>query len=218
MRPGTMRWAMQQTVAPVSEPVTLDEVKLSTRVDITDDDSLLNDLIATARMYVEAQTGVSMMEQTWVEYLDRFPRPGAIETWPWRAGRNTILLPRWPVQSVTSVTYTDNDGNTQTVDPSIYATDLVSRFPRLAPKGDTGGWPVTSPLIVPHQNSVQITFVAGYPSQDAVPQTLKLAVKMLVGLWYANREAAITSTRVASATVPFGVKELLGQMMPPMVG
>lgn len=218
LRPGTMRWAMQQTVPPVDEPVTLDEVKQSIRVDITDDDALIGDLITAARVYVENVIGVSMMTQTWIEYLDRFPRPNAYETWPWHALPATILIPRYPVQSVTSITYTDVNYATQTVDPSTYTADLVSRLARLAPKQLTSqGWPANSPLIVPQQDSVQVTFVAGYASQDDVPQTLKLAVKLLVGLWYQNREAAITSTRVASAMVPFGVKELLAQMMPPMV-
>lgn len=217
-RPGTMRWAMQQTVPPTSEPVTLDEVKLSARIDIDDDDALISDLITTARLYIENVTGISMMTQTWVEYLDRFPRPNAYETWPWHALPATILIPRYPVQSVTSITYIDQNYATQTVDPSTYTTDLVSRLPRLAPKQLTSqGWPTNSPLIVPMQDSVQVTFVSGYASQAAVPQTLKLAVKLLVGLWYQNREAALTSTRVASAAVPFGVKEILAQMMPPMV-
>lgn len=216
MRPGTMRWAMQQTVAPTLEPVTLAEVKASARVDITDDDDLINDLITTARVYIENLTGVSMMPQTWVMYLDRFPRDNAYETWPWHAYPRTILIPWYPVQSVSSITYLDSNGATQTIDPSTYTSDLVSRLARVSP-GPAQSWPVNSPLIIPQQNSVQVTFVAGYPDQTTVPQTLKLAVKLLVGLWYQNREAALTSTRVASAVVPFGVKELLAQYMPPMV-
>lgn len=218
MRPGTMRWAMQQTIAPTQEPVTLDEVKLSMRVDIDDDDALITDLIQTARLYIEGVTGVSMMTQTWVMYLDRFPRDNAYEMWPWMTLPSTILLPRSPVQSVGSIVWTDTNLTPHTVSSSVYLTDLVSRFPRISPvPNQSWGQITTSAPVIPQQNSVQVTFVAGYASQGVVPQTLKLAVKLLVGLWYQNREAALTSTRVASAVVPFGVKELLAQMMPPMV-
>jgi uncharacterized phiE125 gp8 family phage protein len=218
MRPGTMRWALLQTQAPTIEPVGLSDVKLHLRVDIDDDDALIQDLIITARTYVERQTGLSLLPQTWELYLDRFPRPNAYEMWPWMAPPSTILIPRFPVQSITSLIWKDVNGGTNTVDPSTYLVDLQSRFPRLVPTTLGKGWPAEAGPPLVQQNGVVLTFTAGYASPGLVDIRVRQAIKLLVGLWYQNREAAITSTRVASATVPYGVKELLLQMMPPMVG
>ena len=218
LRPGTMRWALLQTQAPSIEPISLSEAKQHVRVDIDDDDALIQDLIIAARTYVERQTGLSLLTQSWTMYLDRFPRSNAYEMWPWMAPPATILIPRYPVQSVASVNWTDANGNTNTVDPTSYLTDLVSRFPRLAPIALGKGWPTESGPPLGQQNSVTVTFTAGYASPGLVPVPIKLALKLLIGVWYQNREAAITSTRVQSSPVPYGVKELLSQLMPPMVG
>jgi uncharacterized phiE125 gp8 family phage protein len=219
LRPGTMRWALQQTQAPTQEPISLKEAKDHLRViDMQDDDELIQNLIVQAREYVEVMTGRSLLTQTWKLWLDRFPRRNAYETWPWYAPAATILIPRYPVQSVTSIVWHGTDGSTNTVDPATYLVDLVSRFPRLVPTSTSSGWPQESgpPLVA--QNAVEVTFVGGNTAPGLLSYRATGAMKMLLAHWYLNREAEITDTRVASVEVKLGVAELLKALAPPMVG
>lgn len=218
MRPGTMRWALFQTQAPAIEPVDLATVKNHIRVDYDDDDALIQNLITSARDFIERDAGLSLVTQTWQLYLDRFPRANAYETWPWSAPPATILLPRYPVQSVASVVWKDANGGTNTVDPSTYLVDLQSRFPRLVPKSTGQGWPAESGPPLVQQNGVVVTFTSGYASQGVLPPTLRAALLLLVGHWYQNRETVVTDTRVAAIELPYTFKVLMAQHRPAMVG
>jgi uncharacterized phiE125 gp8 family phage protein len=53
--------------------------------------------------------------------------------------------------------------------------------------------------------AVQITYLAGYGGAANVPKPAVHAIKMLVGHWYANREAIGS----AGQNVPLGVHALL---------
>ena len=50
---------------PGEEPVSLAEAKLFARVDGSDEDALVDALIAAARLHVEAITGRALVTQTW---------------------------------------------------------------------------------------------------------------------------------------------------------
>src|SRR5947209_5130144 len=119
-----MLWALQQTAAPGTEPVDLELAKAQVRQDSADDDVLLLHYITVARDEVERLTGLSLLTQTWKLYLDRFPRVGALETWPWPGTNGAILLPRFPVQSIASVQWLGADGSTNTVASTDYDVDL----------------------------------------------------------------------------------------------
>jgi uncharacterized phiE125 gp8 family phage protein len=213
-RPTSIRWALRQSVAPTVEPIDLAKAKAHLRVDITDDDPLIEDIIGTARDYCEGMTGVSMLTQTWQLYLDRFPLGDRPEYWPWSAQPGAILLPRYPVQAVTSIVYTDSTGAPTTVAPTDYALDTVSTIPRIVPASNKS-WPGSSfaPL-----NAVQVTFTAGYLNIAALPPKARQAMYLLIGLYYANREDIVIGTRLVAITVPKAVDALLGQLQPPMVG
>jgi uncharacterized phiE125 gp8 family phage protein len=212
-RPTSIRWALRQSVAPTIEPVDLARAKNWLRVDIDDDDALIADIIATARDYCEGMTGVGMLGQTWQMYLDRFPLGDRPEYWPWSAQPGAILLPRYPVQSVTSIVYTDSNGTPTTVAGTDYVLDNVSTIPRIVPAANKS-WPGTS--FAP-QNAVVVTFPVGY-TLATLPPKLQQAVKMLIGLYYANREDIVIGTRLVAITVPKAVDALLAQHQPAMVG
>lgn len=59
--------------SPASEPVSLNEAKLWLRVDNSDEDSLIAELIATARESAEIYTRRSFISQTLQLTLDAFP-------------------------------------------------------------------------------------------------------------------------------------------------
>lgn len=76
------------TVPPANEPLTLSEAKLHLRVDLNDDDALIDALIVAAREQAEFLTGQRLITQTWeVELV---------------AGEHMGLEGLLPIQSITS--------------------------------------------------------------------------------------------------------------------
>lgn len=177
--------------APATEPVSLTEAKLHLRVDSTADDSLITALITAAREYVEAFTGRALITQTWDYILDAWP------------SGDEIVIPLPPLQSVTSVTYRDSDGNTSTVSSSTYTVDTDSEPGRVVLlTGYT--WPSTTLYAV---GGVRVRFVAGYGDNASdVPQALRQAMLLLVGHWYENREDATTAN---VRPIPLGAQMLM---------
>jgi Phage gp6-like head-tail connector protein len=173
------RYGLTQTVPPVSEPLSLTDVKDFLRVTDTDQDRRLYGMIAGARARFEKQTGRQLVTATWLLSMDWFWDVGAtyvpggpfvtgyIRNDEWRAwqerggwgplGLGLIRLPRNPLLAITQVQYVDLLGVLQTADPSLYQVDITREVGRLAPAyGQV--WPSTRAQL----DAVQITFQAGY--------------------------------------------------------
>lgn len=191
---------LSQTTAPSEEPVTLDEARQWCRVDSDDrtQDQVIEGLIVAARTLVEEKTGQQLVTASWQYVLDRFPYrvPGRTWQWPgdvwdrqnasWLEGL-TVRLPRPPLQSVTSIQYIDTTGLTQTWPVANYIVDITTKPGRVMPVfGQI--WPIV--LVTP--NAAIFNYVSGYGNRAAVPATFKLAVKLLLGHWWLNREAVGT--------------------------
>ena len=163
---------------PTEEPVTLAEIKDHLRVSGTAEDSLLTLYAQMAREAVEEETWRALMPQTWTLYLAGWPADGIIE------------LPRPPLDSVTSIKYTDEDGVEATLAASNYRVDTAREPGRvvLAPNGE---WPSD---VLDSVNGVAVTFVAGYADASAVPPMAKAAILLQIGEIYANREAVIVGS------------------------
>jgi uncharacterized phiE125 gp8 family phage protein len=200
-QPGEIRSGLLRTVNPAFEPFLLADVKSHLRVDIGDDDSYIKLLIATARGYVESYIGKALYQQTWRYTMDYFPTG----VFP----RTIIRLPIPPLVSITSITYVDTNGVTQTVDPTQYRV-VIMDVGTVAPVF-TNPWPV--PLIV--DAAVNITFVSGYNTVDVVdgdpsktiPPAIKHAMLLVVGNLYENREGVVIDQRIDK--LPFGIEALL---------
>lgn len=167
-------------------PVTLAEAKAHLRVDGTTEDVLITSMITSATEAAEQLTGRALMPQTWELVLDSFD--------------DGVVLTRPPVRSVTSITYVDEAGATQTLSPLLYrlrsADDfgLASVIPAY---GQT--WPTTLADV----DAVKVRFVAGYASEDYVPEPLKSWVKLQVSAMYENREAEAYSSRATTVKMSF---------------
>jgi len=178
----------RRTVDPTSEPVTLSEAKLHSRVTATDDDTLITDLIVAARESVEDYTGRSIMPQTWVLYGEKLEG-------------DDIELPHPPLASITSITYLDANGTRQTLADTEYDIRTSTNQVEL-------GWGKFWPIVREQHESVQITYVTGY--SDVVPQPLKQAILLMIGHWYENRESVVIANANNSVIdLPFGVESLL---------
>src|SRR5215469_16680870 len=58
---------------PAVEPVLLADAKGQARIDTTDDDTLVTNLITGARQWAERYTGRAFITQTWQMALDLWP-------------------------------------------------------------------------------------------------------------------------------------------------
>lgn len=175
-----------------SYPVSLADMKLHLRIesDVTDDDTLISTLLGAATEYCEDFQRRSFITQTRTEYYDAFP-----------CG---FLVPYPPLISVTSITYVDTAGDTQTLASDQYRVDTGNEPGRITPAYNVT-WPSTRAVT----NAVILTFSAGYGDASSTPKRVKAAIKMIVANWYENREATISGVSITE--VPLAVESLLWQ-------
>lgn len=165
-----------------TEPITTAEAKTHLRVDSSDDDTYIDTLVKSARRWIENTRGMGLITQTWDGSLDAFPYDGP------------LVIPKYPLVSVSSVTYYDEDLSASTVfSSSKYQVDTAKRPPRIYLKNGES-WPTDSLRL---SSGVVVRFVAGYAAASAVPADIKHAIKLLVGQMYAHREPEVTGTIVA---------------------
>lgn len=179
--------ALVLSVAPIELPITVDEVKAHLRITTTDDDDYLDALIAAATTQAESEINGAIAYQKWYLKLDCF--------------RDIIYLPKPPCLSVTSITYDDSDGNSQTLASTVYDVDTDSTRARIT-IADGQSWP----SVDNSTNVIQILFICGYATAAEVPQAIKHAILMIVGSLYENRE---DTTFGSPSIVPLASKNLL---------
>lgn len=174
---------------PAIEPVTLSEARGHLRVDHSDDDLLIMNLIVAAREHIEGtSTRRALITQTRDYWLPHFS--GSME------------IPYPPLQSVTSVKYIDAAGAEQTLDSSVYAV-VSDDIPGRVELAYGESWPT----VRRESNAVAIRFVAGYgAARGDVPATIRQGLLLLVGHLYENRELVAP---VQLHTIPMGIKALL---------
>jgi len=171
----------KEQTAPSIEPITLDEAKVHLGVTISEHDAMIGSLITSARQRYEAETGLQLINATWKMYLDKFINP--------------IKIFRCPVASITSIAYTDTDGNSQTLtEGTDFEVDLISYPARIVPYYGT-----SFPSVCDGVNKVIITFASGFGATAAtVNKVHKQAILMILAHYYENREDVIVG-RIATA-------------------
>lgn len=178
-----------RTVAPTKTVLTLPELKHQCAIHGGEHDTYLMRLMQAATAAAERHTGRAFLTQTWRLTLDRFPL-------------HEIRLPRPPLSSVTSIVYTDEDGDEQTLTSSLYVVAADSHPGRITPVQNEV-WPST--YLEPE--SVRVTYVAGYGDDpEDVPEEARQAVAMMAADWFRNRE---TTTAESLRVVPMGARYLL---------
>ena len=191
--------SLTRQIPPSVEPVTLAEAKAHLRVDASDDDAYILGLITTAREWCEEYLDRTLVSTQWVMRLDKFPDDGTMD----------VELPRPPVVSsgtatAVSVTYTAENGGTQSWSSASYRVDRAST-PGVVRTLYGQTWP-------PHlqdDNAVTVTWWGGYgPSGSSVPAAIRHAILMLVGHWYDGSRSGVLTGSI-SKEVEFGVKSLL---------
>lgn len=180
---------------PDDEPVTLIEAKAQCRVLHSDEDTYIETLISAAARYVERYVGRSLTERQWKLTLDEFS--------------DSIELPMGPVTAIDAVEYVDADGDTIAIDAANYTLDSTSE-PQWLVRNSAYNWPGTLGAV----NVVSVTYTAGFATLPAQYADLKIAVLLLIGHWYRNREAVSEGT---VNTMPLAVEALAGPYRLPTV-
>lgn len=166
---------MELVTGPQAVPVPLtgpDGVRRFLRVNVDTFDEEILELTCAAVRAVEDETGRALMTQTWKMWLDGFPRSSS----------TPIRIFKVPVQSITAITYTDENGDAQTWDAAKYSLDNASAHlaARITP-AYAESYPATQAI----PNSVAIEFVAGAATPAEVPAIAKLLVKKAVAeMWH----------------------------------
>lgn len=194
---GSFPGSLRVVTAPAQEPLTLAQAKEHLRVDIADDDVLIGSLIRATRELLESELGRAFITQTLDYALDAFPKSGP------------LLLPRGPIQSVTSVSYIDSAGATQVWGSSNYLVDLYSSPPRITP-AHAKTWPTLQDRIA----AVTVRFVAGYGLGPAtVPGPIAHAMLLLIGHYYEHREQVIDAVGANVLVLPQAAERLLANYL-----
>ncbi|MEN9903698.1 MAG: hypothetical protein RLZZ555_263 [Pseudomonadota bacterium] len=157
---------------PASEPITLAEAKAHLRLTHDDEDLLISSMISAARAACEDRLQRTLITSSWRLTLPAF--------------QPIIFLAMGDVQSVTAVTYTDQDGATQTFSPSTYQLGRSNGRPVLVPAAGQS-WPDTQAGVI---EAVSIDYVAGYGASALnVPAPLKAWILLALGDLFENRQA-----------------------------
>lgn len=293
--------SLSVVIPPYAEPLTLSEMKnhLKVETSVTEDDALISSQIVAARDLIETMTGANSIRNniilaTTYDYgmMSFFDETSSgYDSWHKGATLSrgayydswyfNICVPCVPLISVTSITYIDVDGVTQTLSSSLYSITDPAKGVITLNYGES--WPTTRW----QPNAVTVRFVAGMAatftasattsvltfsgrsftvgdrvrvmnSGGALPgglqantdyfviassklsltssgaavsitsvgsgtnyiglsltgfETLRVAVKLLVGFWYENRAAVDTGRQAVGATIlPMAVESLIASV------
>lgn len=191
-----MGYGLSLVTGPAVEPLTLQEAKAHLRITESDEDAWIENLIKAVRQRAENATNRQLVTATWKLVLDAFPTRWRVTAERYmKDGLGTqwgaeITIPKTPLQSITTIDYIDEDGNSQTLAASEYVVS-TDREPAVVRRAFGKDWPSTR--LQP--DAVEITFVAGYGATgETVPDLLKSGMLLTLGHLYENREDVIAGT------------------------
>lgn len=163
---------------PEIEPISIGDVCNHSRIDIGDDDALIELLINAAREQAESITNRALITQTWKLTLDVFPGNGY----------GKIKIPKPPLQSIDSVTYLDTDGELQSLTDSPTSNWILEAG---EPTIMVPDYDVTWPSTYDVPDAVNITFTCGYgDAAEDVPAAIRQWMMVYVAGMYEYREYA----------------------------
>jgi uncharacterized phiE125 gp8 family phage protein len=158
-------WYPPKVTVPPTEPITTAEAKRQSIVLHDDDDALFGAYITAARDHVERYCGTPLATQTVEVKCDSFC--------------DMERLPLAPTQSVTSISYVDTEGATQSLATSVYELRSDGLEAAIVKKYDQQ-WPVIQP-----RSRITLTAVVGY---ETLPPSVRHAMLLWIAEAYENRE------------------------------
>jgi len=156
--------------AAALEPETLANCRAQCRLDSTEEDALVTNLLQNAREAAEEYLWRRLITQTWDQYFDKFADP--------------LRLELSPVQSpITSIKYLDANGTLQTLSSAVYELGEENGIGIVRRKYNQT-WPDTRGV----EDSVVVRYVVGYGLAPVnVPMMIRGAILLHVAHYFANR-------------------------------
>jgi hypothetical protein len=201
---------LSRVLDPTTEPLSLADAKNFLRVLIDDDDTLIQSLITAARYECERIANRAFINTTFNLTLDYFPPyssrystllPPAIvgpmsdRNYWLNVSAVAIQLPMPPLVSLSSITYVDVNGTTQTLNTSPSAGNVL--ISTGTPGQITPAYGKIFPITQPILSAVNITYVAGYgPDATTVPIPVIAAMRFLVAMYYEKRTESVPTPEV----------------------
>jgi uncharacterized phiE125 gp8 family phage protein len=177
-----------RTVAPSIIPVLAAEAKANWRVDHSDEDDVITGLLEAATEHIESVLGYALITQTWRQDFAAFD--------------DKLRLDVGNLIAVSSITYYDGEGASQTLADTVYTALTDESGPYVALKPDQS-WPATAE----RADAVRVTWTAGFGAAAAdVPRKLRQAILLLGGHWFEHRSAVGDPAQ----ELPLSVSALLG--------
>tara|TARA_R110000787_G_scaffold284494_3_gene398267 strand:- start:613 stop:1200 length:588 start_codon:yes stop_codon:yes gene_type:complete len=171
--------------------LTTAEIKEHLRISTTDttQDAMLA-LYADASVEEAGKfLGMNLETGTVIKKFDNFVESHSIRGLP--SKRSSLMELRNPVTAITSITYIDSNGDSQTLASTEY---------RLTYEGEVGrhariveNFSKTFPSVHFGLDVITVTYVSGYTALT-VPNQIKAALLLMIGDLYENREDASTYT------------------------
>jgi uncharacterized phiE125 gp8 family phage protein len=150
---------------PPAEPITLAEAKAFLRVDHDDEDALIQTLIASARERLETHLNIAMITRQM-----RFST----------ATKGTVRLPRWPVASVQTVRFDDEETVEAVVNLRCRPAPVTYRVADLADVTFTAGYGLDpQDVLAPLRQAILLLIAQGFEHRDGAPSSLPLMVDAL---------------------------------------
>lgn len=176
---------------PTTEPITVEEACDHLRIDYRDHDDLIAGLITSARKWLEeAVLWRCLISQSCVDYFECFQDPMRLH-WP-------------PATAISSITYLDADGATQTLASTVYELGTIHGVPVVRLK-----YGQTFPVTRSHPDVVVVTYTAGYGTAGSnVPRPIRDALKLQVQQLYDGDDPARART-IEALCGPFCAGALL---------
>lgn len=156
--------------APAIEPVSLAEMKSWLREDASDEDQLIQALIVSARMTLEAYVRRFFVTQSWRIIMDAWPQD-----------KTRLVLPLAPFQNVSAIRVFDAADVAQTVTSNSYRAPASSAEGRIV-------FSSAPPTPGRCADGIEIDFVVGYGGLAAhTPEPLRRAIMTLAAHWRERR-------------------------------
>jgi len=173
-----------------TDVVSLDNVKKHCRIATseTHEDTNLTAMLKAACAIAERETGHALADGTYTFYINR---------WPSYQEDSRVVVPFYPVTSITSVHYMVNGGWVQlpaaSYDATVYGKPVEIFFADTESYDSDVQWPV------------RIICSAGH-AEASVPSEIVQGILMMIATWYDNRQNEVTGT--ITADISEGTKRL----------
>ena len=183
--------AYKVLVANTTQLISTANAKLFLKVDIADDDDVIDSIVNAATESAQEYTNRFFLETTLEQYGTTFA--------------DIRSLFKSPVSEITHVKYYDTDNAQQTLSSSVYQVTPAIEPSTLMLKVDQ-----SYPDVADREDAVLVKYKVGYGTAPTdVPYAIIQAVYLTIGHWYQNRQEVVVG-RIATE-IPMGAKYLLDQ-------